>query len=60
MKPIVAGVIFAVVLLLTNVAIDQMTGDGGRSLTSLLAGAAVGGCVFGLVMHLWGRRTPAA
>jgi hypothetical protein len=49
-----------VVLLVTNIAIDQITGDTGRSLTSLLIGAAVGGAVFGLVLHLWGKRTPAA
>lgn len=60
MKPITAVVVFAVVLLATNVAIDQITGDTGRSLTSLLIGAAVGGAVFGLVLHLWGKRKPAA
>lgn len=59
MKPITAALIFAVVLLATNIAIDQITGDTGRSLTSLLIGAAAGGAVFGLVLHLWGRGTPA-
>ena len=60
MKPITAALLFAVVLLATNYGIDRFNGDESRSLVSLLVGAVVGGVVFGLVLHLWGRRTPAA
>ncbi len=58
MKPLPGAIIFAIVFLLANFAIDRMTGDQSR-LFPMVVGAVVAGLVFGLVIHFVGRRKSA-